>query len=304
MPQLSDTQNNVKPTGKWIIVAQGGEGHSAEGETHAGVGTAHAGEHEGAHNPLAEHPAWYYSGIGLMVCLIVLGISAYSLRRGLSARKPSRGQSLLEQAVESITWFSRNAIGPGGEKFAPFIGTVFAYVLVANLMGVMPFYWKREGSTVASFTPAPTANLSMTLALGLIVFFVFNFVGIQRNGIVNYVKHLWGPIWWLGPLMLIIETVGLLVRPISLAFRLFGNVFGEETVIAVLIAMAAGLYFIPVQLPMLAFGVFGSVIQAGVFTILTCAYIALAIGDHDHGEHGDDHAHAGHAGQGAAVAAH
>ncbi len=298
MPQTG-AQNNIETPRKWKIVAQG-EGHgSATGEeTHASTGAHAGGEEHGPENPLAEHPAYYYSYVALGVAVVLTGLVLWWRRNGLNSRKPSRGQSLLEQAVESITWFSRNAIGSGGEKYAPFIGTIFAFVLLSNLCGVLPFYWKSHGNAAASFTPAPTANLSMTVALGLIVFGVFNYVGIQKNGAVNYFKHFAGPIPALSILMFPIEIIGALVRPISLAIRLFGNVFGEETVIAVLIAMSAAI-FIPLQFPMLVFGVFGSVVQAGVFTILTCAYIALAIGDHgdhEHGDHSDDHAHGAPAG--------
>jgi F-type H+-transporting ATPase subunit a len=110
-----------------------------------------------------------------------------------------------------------------------------------------------------------------------------------------------------------IELIGLLVRPLSLSMRLFGNIFGEETVTAVLIALsmtvatAIGVPWLPIplQLPMLMFGVFGSIVQAGVFTILTCSYIALSIGDHsdEHG-HGHEHGEAahGHGGPEAGVA--
>ena len=296
MPQTGTqnigTQNNIAAPRKIIVVAQAeGAGQvPAAGETHATVGASHE---EGPHNPLAEHPAWYYSGLGLFVAIIIIGLVFFWRREALRSRNPSRGQALLEQAVESITWFCRNAIGPGGEKYAPLVGTIFSYVLVSNLMSVLPLYWKNEGTAAGTFTPAPTANLSMTLALGLIVFVVFNYIGIKANGIGNYLKHFAGPIWWLSWLMFPIELISMMVRPFSLAIRLFGNVFGEETVIAVLIAMGATLFFIPIQLPMLVFGVFGSLIQAGVFTILTCAYIGLAIGDHEHGDH-EDHAEGAH----------
>jgi len=157
-----------------------------------------------------------------------------------------------------------------------------------------------EGMAPAwSFTPAPTANISVTFALGFIVFILFNVEGIRANGVMGHLKHFAGPMPALAPLIFPIELIGALVRPVSLAMRLFGNVFGEETVIAVLISMAAVLTsgIVPFQVPMLAFGVFGSVVQAGVFAILTCSYIALSIGDHGdhsheaHGEHSAAHAH-------------
>ncbi len=252
---------------------------------------AEGGKHGGGGNLLAEHTPWYYSGVAFLVALFVIFFCA-SRARGLSARKPGRGQLLIEQGVASMRHFCRGAIGPGGEKFAPFVGTIFAFILCANLCGVLPFYVSKnheEGAAPISLTPAPSANLSLTLALGLIVFVLFNWVGIKANGPKKYFAHFMGPIPLLAPLMLPIELIGVLVRPISLGMRLFGNVFGEETVIAVLIGMAVTTFVVPLHAPMLAFGVFGGVVQAGVFAILTCSYIALAIGDH-----GDDHGH-GHA---------
>ena len=144
--------------------------------------------------------------------------------------------------------------------------------------------------------PAPTANISITFALGFIVFIVFNREGIRANGIGGHIKHFMGPMPALAPLMFPLELLGALIRPISLAMRLFGNIFGEETVIAVLISMAAimTMGLVPFQVPMLAFGVFGSIVQAGVFAILTCSYISLAIGEHGHGEHDGQSAASAH----------
>jgi F-type H+-transporting ATPase subunit a len=259
------------------------------------AGGAHAaGGAHGAPNPLAEHPAYYYSLVGLGVGLAIV-LFFGSRVRNLSSRNPGRGQLLAEQAVASMQHFCRGAIGPGGEKFTAFVGTIFSFVLCANLCGVLPFYLQKshvEGGPAGSFTPAPSSNLSMTLALGFIVFVLFNVVGIKANGIKNYLAHFAGPIPALAPLLFPIELIGVLVRPISLGMRLFGNIFGEETVIAVLVTMSAATFVIPLHAPMLAFGVFGAIVQAGVFAILTCSYIALAIGDHgDHGHGHDEHGH-------------
>jgi F-type H+-transporting ATPase subunit a len=284
LPQ-NGTPNNVQ---KNIRLAQetGSPtiGHEAlpVGETHESVG--HGGGHEGPPNPLAEYPSLYYSLIATIVFLVIAGIAVITTRR-LTRRNPSRKQAFIEQCVASITHFSRAAIGDGGERFAPLIGTVFAFVLISNLMGVLPFVFNSpHGEGLASFTPAPTSNLSMTIAVSLIVFLVVQYVGIKENGIGGYLKHFAGPVWWLSWLIFPIEFVGALVKPVSLSIRLFGNVFGEETVIAVLVALAASTLpaFLPIpfQFPMLVFGVFGSIVQAGVYTILTCAYIALAIGEH------------------------
>jgi len=297
-----------------VQVAQGGhEAPAGETSGHEGAGAGHAegahasvghgGGHAGPvrHDKLGEHVAEWYSVMGFLIALTLIVFARVRMGK-LDVRRPSRGQLLIEQAVASITHFSKASIGPGGERFAPFIGVVFAFVLFSNLCGVLPMYWLPTGEGMApawSFTPAPTANISVTFALGFIVFILFNVEGIRANGVIGHLKHFAGPMPALAPLIFPIEIIGALVRPVSLAMRLFGNVFGEETVIAVLISMAAVLTsgIVPFQVPMLAFGVFGSVVQAGVFAILTCSYIALSIGDHgDHsheanGEHSAAHAH-------------
>lgn len=293
MPQVGGTPQHNKP---YIIVAQGAseEGVQGDAETHAAVEHGAGGGHEeGPENPLAEHSPWYYSGVGLFVALIIVGFVLICRAGGLHTRLRSKGQALLEQGVESMNHFCRNAIGPGGEKFTPLIATVFTFVLVSNLMGVLPTVFGRSHEGVLHLIPAPTSNLSMTIALALVVFIVVQAVGIRENGIGGHLKHFAGPIPALSPLMFPLEIIGALAKPLSLSIRLFGNVFGEETVIAVLVGLAVVALpkfpFIPFQFPMLAFGVFGSIVQAGVFTILACAYISLSLGDHDDHGHGAQH---------------
>jgi F-type H+-transporting ATPase subunit a len=289
---------------KPILIAQAGtEGEHSGAGTHGGETNAtvgHGAEH-GPPNPLAEYPAWYYSFGGLLVGIGLIIFMAVTTKN-LTKRTPSKPQALIEQCVASITHFCRAAIGPGGEKYAPLVGTVFAFILCSNLIGVLPLAINRphhEG--IAALLPAPTTNLSMTFALGLIVFIYSQYVGIKENGLGGHLKHFMGPLPALSPLIFIIEVIGALVRPVSLAMRLFGNIFGEETVTAVLVGLAISFLPvwlpIPLQLPMLMFGIFGSVVQASVFTILTCVYINLSIGEHgDHGHAHDtehDEAHGG-----------
>jgi F-type H+-transporting ATPase subunit a len=281
---------------KVIVVAQADGGHGAAGaatETHAAAGHE-AGGHGGGHgdNPLAHHTSSYFTGVAALVIGIILVVVLVCRSRGLQKRNPSKRQSLLEQGVESMAVFCERAIGPGGGKWTPLVATVFTFVLVSNLMGVLPTVFARSGENqVSHLLPAPTANLSMTIALALVVFVVVQYAGIKANGFGGWLKHFAGPIPALAPLMFPLELIGALAKPLSLSIRLFGNVFGEETVIAVLVSLAAAtlpLFLpIPFQFPMLMFGVFGSLVQAGVFTILTCAYISLSVGEHEH--HADGH---------------
>jgi F-type H+-transporting ATPase subunit a len=140
------------------------------------------------------------------------------------------------------------------------IGGLFIYVLFGNLVSILP------GGL------PPTDNFSSNLALGLTVFVVFNVAGLARNG-VHYVKHLLGPVWWLAPLMLVVEVIGLCVRPVSLSLRLMGNIYGDHTVFGIMSDL------VPVVIPsiFLGLGIFVSFVQAFVFTLLTCVYVSLAV---------------------------
>lgn len=293
-------------TQKYIIVAQGepgGELPHAE-EAHAAAG--HGADHGGAHNPLAHHSSWYFSGVAVFIVLVILTLAAITTR-AIQKRRITKPQALAEQAVASMTHFCRQAIGPGGERFTPLVGTVFAFVLCSNLMGVLPTVFSKGPDGYTHLFPAPTANLSMTIAIALVVFIMVQAAGIKANGIGGYLKHFAGPIPALAPLMFPLEIIGAIAKPLSLSIRLFGNIFGEETVIAVLVTLAVTslpiFAPIPFQFPMLMFGVFGSLVQAGVFTILTCAYLSLSLGDHEHHAPGEEH-HAVEDEFGARVPAH
>jgi F-type H+-transporting ATPase subunit a len=117
---------------------------------------------------------------------------------------------------------------------------------------------------------APTANINTPLACALVVFIVTHAVGIKEHGI-KYVKHFLGPVWWLAPLIFIIEIIGHFARVLSLTFRLFGNILGEELVVAILLILA-GFFLAP--LPMMILGIFTSFVQAFIFSLLSMMYIA------------------------------
>ncbi len=149
--------------------------------------------------------------------------------------------------------------------FFPFIGVLFCYIFFSNLIGSIP-----------GFLP-PTDNLNTTLALGLFVFVYYNVAGIRANGVVNHIKHFMGPVWWLAWLILPIEIVSHLFRPLSLGLRLRGNIMGDHVVLGVFNGL------VPIGLPVifLGLGVFVAFIQAFVFCLMTMVYISLSTA-HDH----------------------
>ncbi len=219
----------------------------------------------------------FYNSLGVIVVLVALGILA---TRNLKM-VPGRLQNVAEMAVESLSGMARNVIGPGYEKHVPLIGTVFLYILVMNLIGLIPIF------------KSPTSNLSITLALGLTVFFYVQYIGIRSNGLWGYIKHFAGPIPAVAILMFPIELVSELAKPFTLAVRLFGNIFGEDTVIVVLAYLSATLLPkwlpIPFQFPILLLDLLVYFVQALVFTMLTCVYLSLM--SHHEEESGAEPAH-------------
>lgn len=144
---------------------------------------------------------------------------------------------------------------------------LFIYILFGNLMGMVPGF------------AAPTGDFNTNLAMAMVVLVVFNVAGLMANGI-GHITHLFGPIWWLAPLIFVVEALGMfLVRPFSLTLRLTGNMFGDHMVFGIMSDL------VPPVLPsvFLGLGSFVSFIQALVFTLLSAVYIALATA------HDDDH---------------
>lgn len=156
-------------------------------------------------------------------------------------------------------------------KFFPLIATLACFILISNLMGLIP-----------GLAP-PTSNLNTNLACAVVVFLVYNVAGIKENGI-GYLKHFMGPIWWLAPLILAIELIGHIFRPISLGVRLTGNMTGDHMVLGEFANLASGLFTVPAIIPVPFFflGLLVSIIQTLVFCLLSSIYISLAV---EHEEH-------------------
>ncbi|MCP4913771.1 MAG: F0F1 ATP synthase subunit A [Oligoflexia bacterium] len=163
-----------------------------------------------------------------------------------------------------------------GEKEAPiyfpFIATVFLVILVCNLIGLIP-----------GFLP-PTEYLSTTLALGAFSFIYYNVVGCKEQGVVNYIAHFAGPLWYLAILIFPIEIISNCIRPLSLALRLRSNMMGDHIVLT----QFSDLVPLVVPVVFMILGLLVSFIQAYVFTVLTMVYIQMAVAHHDHEE---GHAH-------------
>ncbi len=204
----------------------------------------------------------------VMAVLVVLGAL------GTRALRPVPGplQNVAEVVIEAFGGLLDQMIGRQGRQFLPFIGTAGLFILTSNLLGNIP-----------GFTP-PTANWNTTVALALTVFLYYNWCGIRKHGPLNYLKHFCGPVWWLAPLMFPIEFIGHLARPVSLSIRLFGNMFGEESVITLLLSLIwlvmPYLIWLGVMLPL---SLFTAAVQTFIFIMLSMVYIAGAV-EEGHGE--------------------
>ena len=287
MPQLRPSDNPIdfrKP----FQVAQAEPGQTTptaagEGETHASTGHAEHKGHEPGQIPSAK--LLFYNALVVAAVMIFFALAA---RKKLEA-VPRKLQNFAELIVESMNNLTVSIIGPGGERFTPLIGTVFVFILLMNLIGQIPGFH------------SPTANFSLTLAMGLVVFVYVQYQGVKTNGAKGHLKHFAGPMPALAPLIFLIEIIGEIVKPFTLGIRLFGNIFGEDVIIVVLAGLSAttlGIPGIPFQFPLLLLALLTSVVQAMVFSILTCIYLAQ-VTHHEHSEEhgageGEQH-HAAHA---------
>jgi F-type H+-transporting ATPase subunit a len=173
-------------------------------------------------------------------------------------------RNIAEAFVESISGLAEGVIGHGAERYVPLLASFFAFILVANLVGLVP-----------GFSP-PTSDFNITFGLGFIAFVAYHVYGAREHGF-SYIKQFLGSVVFLMPLMLIVELFSHLFRPVSLGIRLFANMFADHQVVEIFTGLTK--FGVPVIFYVL--GAFVGVVQAFVFTILSAIYIALAV-SHDH----------------------
>lgn len=174
---------------------------------------------------------------------------------------PNLMQQVLELYYGFIDKLVTDFMGAAGKKYIPVIGTLGIFILLGNLMGQIPIF------------DSPTGNINMTLGCAIFIFIYYHAQGIREQGLWNYVKHFAGPVWWLAILFIPVEVISHFSRPLSLTIRLFGNIFGEHTIKAILFGLVPFL----VPLPMMVLAVFMGMIQALVFVMLSCVYISGAV---------------------------
>lgn len=213
------------------------------------------------------------AGFGLVICALLV---TRTLKKRDYPEVPDGGftlSSLFDMVYEALYNFTASVIPEEPEKYMSLIGTLFILIFVCNLWGVVP-----------GMVP-PTDNLNTNVAMAITVFVVFNYYGFKAHGI-KYLEHLMGPrqVWIfivIPVIMVLVELISMLVRPVSLSLRLFANMMGDHT------ALTIFSHLLPLVVPIffMILGIFVSFIQALVFSILSAIYIALAVAHEQEEEH-------------------
>lgn len=206
--------------------------------------------------PLPHHVTYTW-----LTMILLMGIS-YAATRRMDVY-PNRIQNVMEVIIGALDSLLIETMGQHGKKYFPLIATLGLFILSSNLIGLIPGF------------DSPTSNLNTTVSMALCVFLMTHIVGVRIQGF-KYLKQFMGPVWWLTPLMMPIEIVSHLSRPLSLSVRLFGNIQGGHIVLAVLFILVPLL----VPLPILVLKIFISIIQTLVFVLLSMMYIAGAMEEH------------------------
>jgi F-type H+-transporting ATPase subunit a len=199
--------------------------------------------------------------------LVAAGLIVFFIlvRATLSVESPNPAQQVAEMVHEAIGGQAEQIIGHGYQSFQSFVTCIFLFVLLCNLLGAIPGI------------PAPTTQPVVPLGLALLTFVYYNFHGLRANGLIGYLKQFAGPIWWMAPLLFVIEVISHLARILSLTVRLYANMFASDLVTLVFFSL------IPIAIPaiFIALHVAVSLIQAFVFMLLTMIYLSLAV-SHEH----------------------
>jgi len=220
-------------------------------------------------NALHIHPAFPEAPISnafAMELLVFVVLIAYfiAVRLTLSVEKPAPVQHLAEMTNEFVSEQAEQIIGHGSERFVSYLTALLLFILLANLMGIIPGL------------ESPTASAVVPLGFALVTFLYYHYHGIRSNGIA-YVKQFLGPVWWLYPLLLPIEIISHLARVLSLTVRLYANMFAGDLVTLAFFSL------VPIGIPLIFLGLHlgVAVVQAYVFFLLASIYLSLAVA-HDH----------------------
>lgn len=212
------------------------------------------------------------------IILVIVAVRVYAKRQMI----PGPFQNAVEMLVEGMYNFLTSILGKDARKYTPFLGTLFFYILLMNFMGIVPL------------GHSPSTNINITASMAICVFLYAQYTGIRRLGVVDYLDHLCGQPrdaigWGLVVLMLPMHIIGELAKPLSLSLRLFGNITGEDVLVAAFVALGVSALAVfgspiglPFNVPFILLGLLLSTIQALVFTLLSTIYILMMLPHEEH----------------------
>lgn len=223
---------------------------------------------------------WKPTIFSLLVAIFfsIVAIKVYRNRQMI----PGPLQNLVEMLVEGMYNFLYSVLGKDAKRYTPFLGTLFFFILANNFMGIIP----------GGFSPSTSINITASLAI--LVFLYAQYTGITRLSFVGWLDHLAGQPrdvigWCLVPLMFPMHIIGELAKPFSLALRLFGNITGEDILVAAFVGLGLTMLSFmhspigfPLHAPFILLGILLSTIQALVFTLLSTIYILMMLPHEEH----------------------
>lgn len=212
------------------------------------------------------HPHAPITNAVSMELLVFVVLLAYFtiVRFSLSVEKPGGIQHLAEMTEEFVNDQAESIIGHGYERFTPYLIALFLFILLSNLLGLIPGF------------ESPTANATVPLGFALCTFIYYHYHGIRESGF-SYIKQFLGPVWWLSWLLFPIEVISHCARVLSLTVRLYANMLAGDLVTLAFFSL------IPIGIPLIFLGLHlgVAVVQAYVFFLLATIYLSLAV-SHDH----------------------
>jgi len=208
-------------------------------------------------------PQYVLSAIMIAALLVAVSVFSFAGKKPADLVIPEAKltvRNLFELILSFLVTLAEDIIGHKAKRYVPLLATCFIFILFMNLLGLIP-----------GFAP-PTDKMNITVGLAVVIFLSTHYYGVKEHGIA-YFKHFLGPVWWMAPIMLPIEIVSHLARPLSLSLRLFGNITGDHLVVAIFLGL------VPFVVPSIFYGlgVFVSFMQAFIFTVLSMIYISGAV---------------------------
>lgn len=214
------------------------------------------------HDP--SHPWENWFTVEVLVVAIILIVFAM-LRSRLSVDKPGKFQLSFEAIYKFVSGQASESIDHHVNRYVPFFGSIFIFILFLNLIGIIPGL------------ESPTMSPAVPLAFAIAVFLYYNWMGLREQGVGKYLAHFAGPVWWMAPIMFPIEIISHFARPLSLTIRLYANMFAGERVTVTFLTLT----YLVLPAVFMGLHVFVALLQAFIFMLLATIYVGGAVA-HEH----------------------